>query len=93
MPRAFRKAVVKPLIKRPNHDPEILSNYRPVSNLPYLSKILEKAVSDQSQTHVDANNLHVKFHLAYRRGHSTQTAPLRIANDLLAMIDGWINVS
>ena len=58
-----------------------------MSNLPYLSKILERAVADQLQTHLDVNNLHVKFQLAYRRVHSTETALLRILNDLLAVID------
>ena len=81
MPRSFKKAVVKPLIKKSNLDPEVL--YRPVSNLPYLSKILERAVADQLQTHLDVNNLHAKFQSSYRRGHSTQTALLRILNDLL----------
>ena len=85
VPRVFKKAVVKPLIKKSNLDPEVL--YRPVSNLPYLSKILERAVADQLQTHLDVNNLHVKFQLAYRRVHSTETALLRILNDLLAVID------
>ena len=49
---------------------------------------LERAVADQLQTHLDANNLHVKFQSAYRRGHGTATALRRILNDLLAMIDG-----
>ena len=89
--KAFKKVVVKPLIKKSNLDPEVLSNYRPVSKLPYLSMILERAVADQLQTHLDANNLHVKFQSAYRRGHSTETALLRILNDLLAMIDGEHN--
>ena len=89
--KAFKKAVVKPLIKKSNLDPEVLSNYRPVSNLPYLSKIQEKEVADQLQTHIDANNLHAKFQSAYRRGHSTDTAFLRILNDLLAMIDRGYN--
>ena len=53
--------------------------------------ILERAVAYQLQTHLDANNLHVKFQSAYRRGHSTKTALLRILNDLLAMIDGEHN--
>ena len=88
VPTAFKKAVVKPLIKKPNLDPEVLGNYRPVSNLPYLSKILERAVVDQLQAHLDTNGLHVKFQSAYRRGHSTETALLRILNDLLVMIGG-----
>ena len=91
VPIAFKKAVVKPLIKKPNLDPEVLGNYCPVSNLPYLSKILERAVADQLQAHLNTNGLHVKFQSAYRRGHSTETALLRILNDLLVMIDGGNN--
>ena len=75
----------------PNLDPEVLGNYRPVSNLPYLSKILERAVADQLQAHLDTNGLHVKFQSAYIRGHSTETALLRILNDLLVIIDGGNN--
>ena len=91
MPIAFKKAVVNPLIKKPKLDPEVLGNYHPVSNLPYLCKILERAVADQLQAHLDTNGLHVKFQSAYRRGHSTETALLRILNDLLVMIDGGNN--
>ena len=87
----FAVSVVKPLIKKPNLDPEVLGNYRPVSNLPYLSRILERAVADQLQAHLDTNGLHVKFQSAYRRGHSTETALLRILNDVLVMIDGGNN--
>ena len=91
VPTAFKKAVFKLLIKKPNLDPEVLSNYRLVSNLPYLSKILERVVADQLQAHLDTNGLHVKIQSAYRRGHSTETALLRILNDLLVMIDGGNN--
>ena len=71
MPIALKKAVVKPLIKKPKLDPEVLGNYRPVSYLPYLSEILERAVADQLQAHLDTNGLHAKFQSAYRRGYST----------------------
>ena len=91
VPIALKKAVVKPLIKKPNLDPEVLGNYCPVSNLPYLSKILERVVADQLQAHLDTNGLHVKFQSAYRHGHSTETALLRILNNLLGMIDGGNN--
>ena len=79
------------MVKKPNLDPEVLGNYRPVSNLPYLSKILKRGVADQLQAHLDTNSLHVKFQSAYRHGHSPQTALLRILNDLLVMIDGGNN--
>ena len=44
VPQSFKVAVIKPLLKKHNLDPEVLGNYRPMSNLPFLSKILEKAV-------------------------------------------------
>ena len=65
------------MMKKPNFHPEVPGNYRPVSNLPYLSKILERAVADQLQAHLDTNGLHVKFQSAY-------TAPRRpsfVGND------------
>ena len=47
MPLCYRKAVISPLLKKPNLDVNELKNYRPVSNLPFLSKIIEKAVALQ----------------------------------------------
>ncbi len=47
VPKNFKLAVIKPLIKKPQLDPKDLANYRPISNLPFLSKILEKVVSSQ----------------------------------------------
>jgi hypothetical protein len=88
VPTLFKEAVIKPLIKKHNLDPEMLSNYRPVSNLLYLSKILERVVADQLKAYLDVNELHVKCQSAYRNGHSTETALLRVLNDLLSMIDG-----
>ncbi len=47
VPKPFKLAVIKPLIKKPQLDPCELANYRPISNLPFMSKILEKVVSAQ----------------------------------------------
>ena len=41
-PHIYKTAQVKPLIKKPSLDANVLSNYRPVSNLPFVSKIIEK---------------------------------------------------
>ena len=57
MPLCFRKAVISPLLKKPNLDFNILKNYRPVSNLPFLSKIIEKAVAAQITEHLSKNGL------------------------------------
>lgn len=47
VPWFFKMAFIKPLIKKPNLDPIELGNYRPMSNLPYLSKIVVKKVVQQ----------------------------------------------
>ncbi len=52
----FKKVVVKPLTKKPSMDAEVLSNYRPVSNLTFISKILEKVVKSQLVDHLDLMN-------------------------------------
>ena len=43
-PDPFKTAVVKPLLKKPKLDTSTLANYRPISNLPFISKVLEKIV-------------------------------------------------
>ncbi len=52
-PNAFKKAVVKPLLKKPNLDYSLLNNYRPISNISLLSKILEKVVLQQLNQFLD----------------------------------------
>ena len=91
VPKAFKTAAVIPLLKKSGADTDVLGNYRPVSNLPYASKLLERAVSDQLQTHLQNNNLNVKFQSAYRRAHSTETALVRTVNDLLSVVDSGDN--
>ena len=47
VPSLFKSAIVKPLLKKPTLDQNNLKNYRPVSNLMFLSKVLEKVVLQQ----------------------------------------------
>lgn len=54
----------------------VTKNYRPVSNLPFLSKILEKAVLIHLKKHLQLNNLIEPFQLAYKENHITETALL-----------------
>ena len=61
-------------------------NYRPISNLPFLSKILEKVVLHKLLFHLQANNLCNPFQSAYRAGHSTETVLLHVANDILSAL-------
>lgn len=57
VPPALKVAVICPLLKKPTLDPEAFINYRPISNLAFLSKVLGKAVASQLQEHLKLNNL------------------------------------
>ena len=84
---SMKKAVLQPLIKKITLDSEMLPNYRPISNLSYLSKITEKTVSEQIIAHISSNNMLHKWQSAYKALHSTETALLRISNDILREMD------
>ena len=51
-PTVFKSALVRPLLKKPTVDPEVLRNYRPVSNLAFISKVLEKVIAAQLTSHM-----------------------------------------
>ena len=87
VPMLFKKAIVKPLLKKHNLDQNDFNNYRPVSNLPFLSKILEKIVLEQLLQHLDLNGMRENFQSAYRTLHSTETALLRVFNDIIISLD------
>ena len=78
---------MKPLLKKTIRNPEILKNYRPVSNLSFLSKILEKVVLRQLSNHLLTSTLFYSHQSVYLAGHSTETALLKIVNDFLSALD------
>lgn len=87
VPQYFKQAIVRPLIKKPGLDSEIFKNYRPVSNLPFISKLLEKIVASRLESHLQDNSLYDELQSAYRIGHSTETALLRVHHDLTVALD------
>ena len=87
VPAEIKQAVVTPLLKKSSLDPNILKNYRPVSNLSYISKLMEKVVAIQLSQHLLNNNLYEPYQSAYITCHSTQTALTRVSNDILQALD------
>ena len=90
VPSAFKHAVVQPLLKKEYLNPSVLSNFRPISKLSFLSKVLEKIVSMQLQTFLINNNVYEKFQSGFKSRHSTETALLRVFNDLILTVDSGV---
>ncbi|PIK62499.1 hypothetical protein BSL78_00596 [Apostichopus japonicus] len=87
LPCSLKQAVIIPHIKKPKLDANNLANYRPISNLPYLSKLIERIVCKQFQDYLSNNDLYAKMQSAYRANYSTETAQLYVQNSLLCALD------
>ena len=81
-----KSSIVIPLIKKPGLDREIVKNYRPVSSLSFLSKVIGKDISIRILGHILDNNIVNSFQSAYRAGHSCETALLRVYNDIVTTV-------
>ncbi|KAK3506452.1 hypothetical protein QTP70_000621 [Hemibagrus guttatus] len=84
VPTAFKKARVIPILKKPALYPSDISNYRPVSLLSFLSKILERVVCNQLSDYLMPNNLHDPNQSGFKAAHSTETALLAVTEKLHA---------
>ena len=86
-PDLLKKAVVKPVIKDFKDDIDSLANYRPISNIAFLSKLVEKAVSYQLNEHLNKNNLYCSSQSGYRQFHSCETLNIAMFDKILKDID------
>ena len=86
-PKSMGRALITPILKKPSLDCNEFSNYRPVSNINYMSKIIEKVVSNQLKEYLWQNNLIEMYQSAYVSNRSTETALLKVQSDFLNAVD------
>ena len=83
---SWKEALVKPLVKKKILG-TAMTNYRPVSNLQFISKIVEKVTLDQFTQHCNRNSLLPNYQSAYRQYHSCETSLVKLVNDILWAIE------
>ena len=81
-PSSLKLGTVRPVIKEKNSDTENYKNFRPVTNIPFLPKLIEKAANNQIQKYLKENDLYPPNQSAYREAHSCETAMFNIVNNI-----------
>ena len=80
-------ALVTPILKKPNLDPEVMKNYRPISNLAFLGKVIERCAMKQFVSYRDCDGPLASSQSAYRQYHPIETALTHVYNDILMDLD------
>ena len=91
VPSSLKNASLQPLLKKHTLPYEEFSSFRPVSNLAFISKCVEKVVAAQTCQHVEDNNLNELYQSAYKQYHSTETA-IKVQDNILWAIDNNCSV-
>jgi len=87
IPSSQKIAFITPHLKKKGLDTTDNKNFRPVSNLSFISKLLEKVVAGQLTVFLQQTNALPLLQSAYRKFHSTETALLKVFSDLCTAID------
>ena len=86
-PDDFKHAHVNPLLQKTSLPKEDLNSYIHVSNLSFISKILDKVVASRLRSHISSNCLSNVSQSTYKEFHSTETVLLKLHNDITLNID------
>ncbi|XP_078503358.1 uncharacterized protein LOC144762111 [Lissotriton helveticus] len=87
VPDEWKHAMIHPLLKKADADPNIPSNFRPISVLPIFAKILEKHVHRCLTDFITTQDLLPSHQSGFRAGFSTETTLLGVTENIRAMID------
>ena len=83
----IKESVLHPLLKKQGLDVDEYKNFRPVNNLLFLSKLIERVVGNQLDEHMTVNNLHESSQFAYKQHHNTETMMMGVTDEVLRGFD------
>ena len=79
-PQSFKISKIIPLYKKGDHS--LLTNYRPISLLPTISKVFERIIYDQMYEYLNENNLLAEEQFGFRKYHSTEYAAISLVDHI-----------
>ena len=92
-PSALKRSFIRPGLKKPDLNKDVLKNYQPVANIPFLAKVIEKVVTLSTHSYLEDNLLMPSMQSAYRKLHLTETALLQVMNDVLRTVDLFVGAT
>jgi len=87
LPCTQKTAIITPVLKKQKADPDEPKNCRPISNLTFISKVLEWIVVQQVTQHLEVADLMPEYRSAYRKHHCTESVLMKVLSDILGVAD------
>ena len=84
---SVKSSVIDPLLKKAGLDIDTKKNFRPVNNLMFFSKLIERVVKIRLDTHMDEYALHESTEFGYKVHHNTETMMIGLFDDVLRGFD------